>query len=254
MISKNHVKHIQQLHSKKYREENALFIIEGIKIVTEFLNSDQYKITEVLALAEFISVNKNIMLEKNILFTEINDEELKKISAQQSPNQVLAIVQSPSHNSNPINPQEELCLFLDDIRDPGNLGTIIRIADWFGVKHVFCSQHCTELYNPKTLQATMGAVLRVQVTYTTFDDLFATNKNTPIYGAILNGENIYTKKLTKGILVIGNEANGISDAVLRHITTPITIPSATINGSESLNAANACAIICSEFHRQLNYN
>ena len=254
MISKNHVKHIQQLHSKKYREENALFIIEGIKIVTEFLNSDQYKITEVLALAEFISANKNIMLEKNILFTEINDEELKKISAQQSPNQVLAIVQSPSHNSNPINPQEELCLFLDDIRDPGNLGTIIRIADWFGVKHVFCSQHCTELYNPKTLQATMGAVLRVQVTYTTFDDLFATNKNTPIYGAILNGENIYTKKLTKGILVIGNEANGISDAVLRHITTPITIPSATINGSESLNAANACAIICSEFHRQLNYN
>jgi TrmH family RNA methyltransferase len=254
MISKNHVKHIQQLHSKKYREENALFIIEGIKIVTEFLNSDQYKITEVLALAEFISVNKNIMLEKKILYTEINYEDLKKISAQQSPNQVLAIVQSPSHNSNPINPQEELCLFLDDIRDPGNLGTIIRIADWFGVKHVFCSQHCTELYNPKTLQATMGAVLRVQVTYTTFDDLFATNKNTPIYGAILNGENIYTKKLTKGILVIGNEANGISDAVLRHITTPITIPSATINGSESLNAANACAIICSEFHRQLNYN
>ncbi len=254
MISKNHVKHIQQLHSKKYREENALFIIEGIKIVTEFLNSDQYKITEVLALAEFISVNQNIMLKKNILFTEINDEELKKISAQQSPNQALAIVQSPSHNSNLINSQEELCLFLDDIRDPGNLGTIIRIADWFGIKQVFCSQHCTELYNPKTLQATMGAVLRVQVTYTTFEDLFATNKNTPIYGAILNGENIYTKKLTKGIIVIGNEANGISDAVLRHITTPITIPSATINGSESLNAANACAIICSEFHRQLNYN
>jgi TrmH family RNA methyltransferase len=254
MISKNHVKHIQQLHSKKYREENALFIIEGIKIVTEFLNSSRYKINEVLALPEFISVHKNLLIQNNILFTEINEEELKKISAQQSPNQVLAIVQSLTHSANHINSEEELCLFLDDIRDPGNLGTIIRIADWFGIKHVFCSQHCTELYNPKTLQATMGAILRVQVTYTAFDDLFAANKNTPIYGAILNGENIYTKKLTKGIIVIGNEANGISDKVLSHITSPITIPSAAFNGSESLNAANACAIICSEFHRQLNYN
>jgi TrmH family RNA methyltransferase len=254
MISKNHVKHIQQLHSKKYREECALFIIEGIKIVTEFLNSNRYKISEVLALPEFINVHKNLLIEKNILFTEINEEELKKISTQQSPNQVLAIVHSLTNNTNLLNSQQELCLFLDDIRDPGNLGTIIRIADWFGIKHVFCSQHCTELYNPKTLQATMGAILRIEVTYTSFDDLIATNKNTPIYGAILNGENIYTKKLTKGIIVIGNEANGISDAVLRHITLPVTIPSASINGSESLNAANACAIICSEFHRQLNYN
>lgn len=254
MISKNHVKHIQQLHSKKYREEHALFIIEGIKIVTEFLNSDRYKISEILALPEFIGVNKNLIIEKNILYTEINEEELKKISTQQSPNQVLAIVQSPIQSVTHFDSKKELSLFLDDIRDPGNLGTIIRIADWFGIKHVFCSLHCTELYNPKTLQATMGAILRIQVTYTTFDDLYAVNIHAPIYGAILTGENIYTKKLTKGIIVIGNEANGISDAVLKHLTSPITIPSATINGSESLNAANACAIICSEFHRQLNYN
>jgi TrmH family RNA methyltransferase len=145
------------------------------------------------------------------------------------------------------------CLYLDDIRDPGNLGTIIRIADWFGINQVFCSKQCTELYNPKTLQATMGAVLRVNVEYIDFENLLLKNKSLPVYGAVLNGENIYQTELKNGIIVIGNEANGISEVILKQITLPITIPSASINGSESLNAANACAIICSEFHRQLNF-
>mgnify|MGYP003871827113 FL=1 len=149
--------------------------------------------------------------------------------------------------------ENSITLYLDDIRDPGNLGTIIRIADWFGIKQVICSPNCTELYNPKTIQATMGAVLRVNVTTLTFEELLPHLKAIPIYGAVLNGDNIYTTQLKNGLVIIGNEANGISHEIQKHITHPITIPAANSNGSESLNAANACAIICSEFHRQITY-
>jgi len=253
MISKNHVKHIQTLHSKKHRDEHAMFIIEGTKIVSEFLNSDTYQILEVLGVANFIASNLELLESKNIPFSEITEDELKKISTQQSPNQVLALVKMHGPALKNQTKLIDSCLYLDDIRDPGNLGTIIRIADWFGINQVFCSKQCTELYNPKTLQATMGAVLRVNVEYTDFENLLLKNKSLPVYGAVLNGENIYQTELKNGIIVIGNEANGISEAILKQITLPITIPSASINGSESLNAANACAIICSEFHRQLNF-
>ena len=232
MISKNHVKYIQSLHSKKHREEESVFIVEGTKVVLEFINSDKYQIVEVLATSTFISKNLDLLEKKRLTYSEISEEELKKISTQQAPNQVLAIV---NYANNPnSDSQIETCLFLDDIRDPGNLGTIIRIADWFGIKQVFCSKHSTELYNPKTLQATMGAILRVNVDYVDFEDLLRKNKGIPIYGAVLNGENIYKTTLEKGIIIIGNEANGISDGVLKHITVPITIPSASLNGSESL--------------------
>ena len=253
MISKNHVKHIQSLHSKKHREEELLFIVEGTKVVLEFINSNKYQIVEVLATSPFISKHLDLLEKKGLAYSEISDEELKKISTQQAPNQVLAIVNSANTNKPNFGSQIETCLFLDDIRDPGNLGTIIRIADWFGIKQVFCSKQCTELFNPKTLQATMGAILRVNVEYVEFEELLRKNEGIPVYGAVLNGENIYKTNLEKGIIIIGNEANGISEAILKQITAPITIPSASINGSESLNAANACAIICSEFNRQFHY-
>jgi len=166
---------------------------------------------------------------------------------------VLAIVKTAVQELDRSQLNSSTSLYLDDIRDPGNLGTIIRIADWFGIKQVFCSPNTAELYNPKTLQATMGAILRVNVITIPFIDLLPLLNNTPIYGAILEGENIYTTSLKHGLIVIGNEANGISNEVLKHINNHITIPAATSNGSESLNAANACAIICSEFHRQLTY-
>ena len=253
MISKNHVKHIQTLHSKKHRDEHSIFIIVGIKIVTEFINSDAYQIVEVLGLDSFISINIELLESKNIPFSEITEDELKKISTQQGPNKVLAIVKMQNSELQSQNKLLDTCLYLDDIRDPGNLGTIIRIADWFGINKIFCSKQSTELYNPKTLQATMGAILRVNVEYIDFENLLLKNQNLPVYGAVLNGKNIYKNELQKGIIVIGNEANGISEAILKQITLPITIPSASLNGSESLNAANACAIICSEFNRQLNY-
>lgn len=253
MISKNQIKHIQSLHSKKNREQEGLFIIEGIKLVTEFIGYHKYTVKEVFATAEYLNSYKSLLVNNHIAFTEISEEELKKISLQTAPNQVLAIVNVANQELDIAALSSSTTLYLDDIRDPGNLGTIIRIADWFGIKQVICSPNCTELYNPKTLQASMGAVLRVNVFSIPFNELLPQIKDLPIYGAVLEGKNIYTSQLKNGIIVIGNEANGISDEVLKHITHRITIPAANSNGSESLNAANACAIICSEFHRQLTY-
>ena len=253
MISKNQIKYIQSLHSKKHREEDGLFIIEGIKLVTEFINHQKFSIKEVFANAEYISNHQQILGLNQIQYSEISEEDLKKISLQTTPNQVLAIVKQYAHVLNTDLLSSSTTLYLDDIRDPGNLGTIIRIADWFGIHQVICSPNCTELYNPKTLQASMGAVLRVNVLTEHFEELLPKIKGVPIYGALLEGKNIYTTPLKHGLIVIGNEANGISSEVLKHMTNPITIPAATNNGSESLNAANACAIICSEFHRQLTY-
>lgn len=253
MISKNQIKHIQSLHSKKNREEEGLFMIEGIKLVTEFIGQQKFEVKEVFATAEYINDHQATLKSNNISYSEISIDELKKISLQTNPNQALAIVKEHQQILNTELLNSSTTLYLDDIRDPGNLGTIIRIADWFGIHQVVCSPNSTELYNPKTLQASMGAVLRVNVITLSFEELLAKTKNIPIYGALLNGKNIYTSSLGHGIIVIGNEANGISNEVLKHITQPITIPAASNNGSESLNAANACAIICSEFHRQLTY-
>ncbi len=252
MISKNQIKHIQSLHSKKNREEEGLFIIEGVKLVTEFIGHQKFTIKEVFATTEYISHYKVVLENQHINYSEISLEDLKKISLQTSPNQVLAIVKDceQSLDINALN--KTSTLYLDDIRDPGNLGTIIRIADWFGINQVICSPNCTELYNPKTLQSSMGAVLRVNVVYCSFEAILS-KTSVPIYGALLEGKNIYTSSLKPGLIIIGNEANGISNEVLSKITHPITIPAANSNGSESLNAANACAIICSEFHRQLTY-
>ena len=238
---------------KKNREQEGFFIIEGIKLVTEFINDGSFSIKEIFGTIDFIDKNKVLLQSKEISFSEITPEELKKISLQVTPNQVLAIVASKEGLLNEQQLKEELTLYLDDIRDPGNLGTMIRIADWFGIKQVVCSKTSTEVYNPKTLQASMGAVLRVNVVYEDFNALIQKAKNIPVYGAVLNGENLYHSSLKNGIIIIGNEANGITTEVMKQITHAITIPAAANNGSESLNAANACAIICSEFYRQLNY-
>ncbi|MES2566325.1 MAG: RNA methyltransferase [Bacteroidota bacterium] len=254
MISKNQIKYIQSLHSKKNREEEGLFIVEGIKMVTEFIQHQKFEVTELFATADYINDYRRILTDNFIKFSEVTTDELKKISLLTSPNQVLAIAKITVTTLNIDLLKSATTLFLDDIRDPGNLGTIIRIADWFGIKQVFCSPNTTEIYNPKTLQASMGAVLRVNVLSIPFSELLNHGVNVPVYGALLEGANIYTTTLKHGIIIIGNEANGISSEVLNYITNPITIPAAGSNGSESLNAANACAIICSEFHRQLNYS
>ncbi len=253
MISKNQIKHIQSLHSKKNREAEGLFIIEGVKLVSEFISSNAFTLKDVFATTAYLKEYGNVLRDNGIPFTELTEDELKKISLQTTPNQVLAIAVQKKQVLNTELLNTQLTLFLDDIRDPGNLGTIIRIADWFGISQVICSKNTTELYNPKTLQASMGAVLRVNVPSLDFEELNAWIKDLPVYGAVLNGGNIYSSELQKGIVIIGNEANGISEEVLKKVTQPLTIPAAANNGSESLNAANACAIICGEFFRQLHF-
>lgn len=253
MISKNQIKYIQALHLKKNRDSQGLFIVEGVKLVTEFLLDEAVTVKQVFAAADYLQKHQTLLEKRNVAFTEVDFEELKKISLQSTPNQVLAIVLKKEQFLTKELLQSQTSLFLDDIRDPGNLGTIIRIADWFGIRQIICSKSTTELYNPKTLQSSMGAVLRVNVVYLDFEELLPSIGTMPVYGAVLNGNNIYTASLKPGIIVIGNEANGISDAVLAKVSDPVTIPAAGHNGSESLNAANACAIICGEFHRQLNY-
>lgn len=253
MISKNQIKHVQALHSKKNRDHFGLFIVEGVKLVTEFIHNQYYEVKELFAVSDYIHQHKKTLDHCQIRYTEITVDELNKISLLTTPNQVLAVIKQIECSLDVSLLDTSTTLFLDDIRDPGNLGTIIRIADWFGIKQVICSPNCSELYNPKTLQATMGAILRVNIIALDFEQLWPNVKKNPIYGAVLKGENIYTERLQNGLIVIGNEANGISESVMKYISHHITIPAANGNGSESLNAANACAIICSEFHRQLNY-
>lgn len=249
MISKSQIKHIQSLHLKKFRQEEQLFIAEGVKIVNEFLENPQFRPKAVYATAPYLASNARHLHDLGIEHWEVSEEELKKISQQSTPNQVLAICSIAPQKPDTEALRKGLTLFLDEIKDPGNLGTIIRIADWFGIAQVVCSPGTAELYNPKTIQSTMGAMLRVPVLYMTLQELLALAGKVPVYGAVLDGENIYASTPGHGILVIGNEANGISGEVMAQLTHRITIPAANNNGSESLNAAVATAILCSEFSR-----
>lgn len=249
MISKNQIKQVNALHIKKFRDEQNLFIAEGVKIVNEILESHPKIIHQLFVTEEYLKGHYLALRKHNLSCTTVTEDELKKISLQAQPNKALAVCKYFVHEAPGIDLAKQFSFYLDDIRDPGNLGTILRMADWFGIKEIFCSKQSTELYNPKTIQSSMGAFLRVKVHYTDIKDVIS-NKKIPVYGALLHGENIYTQPLGNGLIVIGNEANGIAKENLSLITHPITIPAAESNKSESLNAAMATAIICSEFFRR----
>jgi TrmH family RNA methyltransferase len=237
MLSKNEVKYIQSLYHKKQRQQEGLFIAEGPKLVNELLPSD-FTIKTIYATEQWQDNN----LAKQVGIITITEQELARISNLQTPNQVLAIVEQQVANTE-ANFSNRLSLVLDGIQDPGNLGTIIRIADWFGITQIICSLDTVELYNPKVIQSTMGSFLRTQLWY---QDLATTltTANVPVFGALLDGQSIYQiQKPTAGILVIGSEGNGISKDVLSLISHPVTIP--RIGGAESLNAAVATGIIVS---------
>lgn len=251
MISKNQIKQIQALHQKKYRDQNSLFLVEGIKTVRELIESGPELIRDVFATAEFISDVSQELKKFNIKVCEVSDRELEQISSLSSPNKALAVCNYIESSDVHFDFKNNFSLYLDDIRDPGNFGTIIRLADWYGISAIFCSKTSCDLYNPKVIQATMGAFLRVTVIYDDLQKIIEEHNVKNIYGAVLNGKNIYKEKVDKGLIVIGNEANGISETNLRFISHPLTIPSHHENGSESLNAAMACGIITSEFFRQL---
>lgn len=221
---------------------------EGVKTVTEIIDKKPGIIRAVYGTENFISRHIDRFQKLKFFYNTVTEEELKKISFQSSPNNVLAVCsyleEEPSAGTD-----VSVALFLDDIRDPGNFGTILRLASWFGVGTVFCSPATCELYNPKVIQSTMGAFMRIKVVYTTLDEVrkqFAL----PVYGAVLDGEDLFRAKLQPGILVIGNEANGISAENLAMISHPVTIPAARNNETESLNAAVAASVILAEFFKQ----
>jgi TrmH family RNA methyltransferase len=237
-LSKNHIKLITSLSQKKYRQKHRLFVVEGVKVVHEFLNSS-YELEIVFSTdTDFSSTDK---------FIEVTDQELKKISSLKNPNKVLAIFKIP----NQINPITGcLILALDSINDPGNLGTIIRLCDWFGIEQLVCSNETVDCFNSKVVQASMGSLTRVVISYLDLKK-YLQNASVPIFIADMNGLNVYKTKLPdSALLVLGNEANGISDDIKQLATTKITIPRyGAFQQTESLNVASASAILLSEFRR-----
>ncbi len=237
-LSKNHIKLITSLSQKKYRQKHKLFVVEGVKVVHEFLNSS-YELEIVFSTdTDFSSTDK---------FIEVTDQELKKISSLKNPNKVLAIFKIP----NQINPiTDGLILALDSINDPGNLGTIIRLCDWFGIEQLVCSNETVDCFNSKVVQASMGSLTRVAISYLDLKK-YLQNASVPIFIADMDGLNVYKTKLPdSALLVLGNEANGISDDIKQLVTTKITIPRyGAFQQTESLNVATASAILLSEFRR-----
>lgn len=245
MLSKSQISFIKSLHQKKYRKENGIFIIEGIKSIVEFLNSE-YQIHSIYYTTQMLSVLPK--LSANINLFEVTATELEKISTLQAPQGILALVHLPAKTNIDFNAlRHGFSLVLDDIQDPGNLGTIIRTADWFGLKNIICSENTVEAYNPKTVQSTMGSLCRVQITYTALKPFLQAAK-LPVYGALLNGSNIYqTKWGNEGLILLGNEGHGISKDLITQIDVPVTIP--LFGEAESLNVAVSAAIFCSELAR-----
>lgn len=245
MLSKSQISYIKSLHLKKFRKESGLFISEGIKSITEFINSS-YQIHSIYYTASHLSfLPKNTA---NIKLFEVNNAELEKISTLQNPQGILALIHIPRQQKiDPKSFRNSFSLVLDNVQDPGNLGTIIRTADWFGIKNIICSENTVEAYNPKTVQSTMGSLARTNIFYTDLED-FLSQTTLPIFGALLNGQNIYqTNWGNEGLILLGNEGHGIADELIKKITTPVTIPN--FGHAESLNVAVSAAIFCSELKR-----
>ncbi len=248
MISKNQIKFVRQLEQKKFRKAENLFIAEGHKVVGDLLAAG-FRPTQLFATNEWISCNPTVSA------IEVTPDELARVSLQQHPQQVLALFPIPNYDpSSPIAQHlSSLSLLLDNIQDPGNLGTIIRIADWFGIDTIYCSTGTVDAWNPKVVQATMGSIARVKIIYIEPDTLFnQIPPDYPIYGTFLDGDNIYTQQLTPhGLIVMGNEGNGISDAVRKRVSKKLLIPDFHKGDTaDSLNVAIATAITCSEFRRR----
>lgn len=251
MLSKALIKRISSYKESKYRNQDKVFVVEGVKVVNELLNSC-FEIETICALRQWLDDNSKSIINKTNNIIEVSGDELKKISSFSTPNQVLAVVKTPSPKE--VVFKDKLVIALDQINDPGNLGTIIRIAHWFGIEDIICSENTVDQFNPKTIQSTMGSLFRVNVSYHNLKSYLQNlPKDYPIYGAVVeNGENIYEKQFQKhGIIIIGSESHGISNEILPLINNPITIPNFSINQkAESLNASIATGIIVSEFKRR----
>lgn len=249
MISKALIKLVRSLEQKKGRRREGLFVAEGPKVVGDLMRHG-WQPARLIATGEWLAANPSWQAD------EASDDELRRVSFLQHPQQVVGLFPLPNDEGevNPTTPQNELCLALDGVQDPGNVGTILRIADWFGIRTVYCSADTADVYNPKVVQATMGSIARVRVIYTDLEALFERlPASTPVYGTLLDGDDIYRQPLSPcGIIVMGNEGNGISAPIRRRITHKLLIPrfGNAADGAESLNVAIATAVVCSEFRRR----
>ena len=236
------------LESKKGRKDGQVFLAEGTKLVEELIAFFECEL--IVATPKWIAHNSHVKTKELI---EVDQEQLTKASLLKSPQDVLAVFKQPSYAINRDILSTNLCLALDNIQDPGNLGTIIRVADWFGIEDIFCSPNTVDVFNPKVVQATMGAIARVKVHYTPLEQLIADNANAPIFGTFLDGDNMYDMQLPNhGLIVMGNEGNGIGKEVEQFINNRLYIPNYPMSRdtSESLNVAIATSIVCAEFRRQ----
>ena len=247
MISKNKIKYIRSLELKKNRNKEGKFVAEGFKVVDDLLALQPADL--IVATQEWLH-GKHLAAQTEVI--EVTEEELKKVSFLQHPQQVLAVFRQATSGDYSIN-TSELSLALDGVQDPGNLGTIIRIADWFGITHIYCSQDTADVYNPKVVQATMGSIARVKVEYGNLLALVESlPADVPVYGTLLDGDNIYQQTLeNRGLIVMGNEGKGISPALAKKVNHRLLIPNFPEGRAtaDSLNVAIATAITCSEFRR-----
>lgn len=249
-LSNNKIKLIRSLKEKKYRDERGIFLAEGVKLVFDLLKTCRCQL--VAALPEVLAAHPGIKADEVV---EASEAELKKASLLVTPPQVIGVFCKPEISLEDIQPEKKLYLALDGIQDPGNMGTIVRIADWFGIDHLVCSSDSADLFNPKTVQATMGAIARVRVSYTDIAAFLRKNNHLPLYGTFLDGENIYADLLSaNGIIVMGSEGKGIRPDTAAVINRRLLIPNYPLNSttSESLNVATATAIVCAEFRRRMH--
>ena len=247
MIGKNTIKWVHSLEMKKNRKREGLFVAEGPKVVGDLLS--RFRLHSVFATDEWTGSDR---IGADVRLERVDDDTLRRLSFLQHPQQVVAVMEMNKEEKVEVD-ADRLTIMLDGVQDPGNLGTIIRIADWFGIDSIICSPDTADAYNPKVVQATMGSLGRVSVTYSPLVPLLSSlPADIPIYGTLLDGKDIYQKELTRhGVIIMGNEGNGISDEVRAMVTHPLLIPRFRQGESaESLNVAVATAITCSEFCRR----
>jgi TrmH family RNA methyltransferase len=254
MMTRHQGKMILSLQKKKVREEFALFVIEGDKVVREYLLAGN-RVVMLAAKPEWIEGEHEKVTSMADEIVTVSYDDLRRISSLKTPHNVIAVaaMKKPGYNDTML--AGKLTLALENVQDPGNLGTIIRIAAWFGIANIICSPDCVDVYNPKVIQSTMGAFMHVAVHYMPLEDFLKRmhRSGIPVFGATMNGSSIYESTLgSEGIILLGNESKGVSEALLAHVTENITIPGPVnqVEGIESLNVSMAAAIICSEFARR----
>lgn len=251
MISKNDIKFVHSLELKKKRREEKAFVAEGPKLVGELIGT--FRLRAVYALQQWIEANEASL--NGVTVKDATQDELRKISFLETPQEVVAVFEQPDYDVDARKTiAENLCIALDGVQNPGNLGTIVRLADWFGISDVFCSADTADIFNPKTVQATMGGMARVRVHYTSLPELVdSLDNDVPVYGTLLDGGNIYTQDLLqRGLIVMGNEGKGLSEEMRKRVSHKLYIPNYPEGSecAESLNVAIATAVVCAEFRRR----